>query len=441
MIKEKKRKVRIIAKKNPLQILKGYLRTFFFSFIIGSIITIGFVIQARNKTLDDIYAYNQRQSSIDKSVAQELVKSSNLLSDLNRKKYSVCMYVGEIYEAIGNYQNAQEAYQLAIEKAKVKNYAPYFKLIKVLVAQEKFLEANSILDSIKDKTDKDLIKFKTNSYIIIGDKYYSNAKFLSAVKCYEKAGFYYNKFAKKDLKIDNSIKERIVNSYIQTADILVKSGLNSEAIKFLKRAEKYAPDDYNVKYKLAIIFSDLDPELSVDYFEELLDKIPQKIDYEIYNTALMKSANIADLDNRPTRAKYYRYKIRSIDMFINRKVVYKNDIECFVKSFKLEKIRFHYPLKITYAFFNVSNSDIINLKADFILRHNEKPIETLTIDIANKNKPLFIAADNPNLVDVCFKKKIFSKKDLEEYTIEIYIYKDLKYKTFVSNSPLPINIY
>ena len=154
----------------------------------------------------------------------------------------------------------------------------------------------------------------------IADKYYSLSKFLSAAKTYEKANFYYNKFTKKDSAIDDVIKSRIVNSYIQTADIMVKSGYNSDAIRFLKKAEEYSPKDFNIRYKLAIVLSDADPETSVKYFEDLLEERPQDIDCAVYNNALMKAANIADLDNRPTEAKYYRYRIHSNDIFIGRKV-------------------------------------------------------------------------------------------------------------------------
>ena len=46
-------------------------------------------------------------------------------------------------------------------------------------------------------------------------------------------------------------------------------------------------------------------------FNDLLEECPQNIDYGVYNRALMKSANIADLEGRTTEAKYYRYKIHN----------------------------------------------------------------------------------------------------------------------------------
>lgn len=441
MIKEKKKKTKYNIEKNKTQILLEYLRTILCSFILAVIITVCLTIHARNEMIKDIFESDNTQSIMDKKVALEIILNTNLLQDLKNKTYSVCMHAGEICEIAEDYKDAQDAYELAIRKSKPGNYKPYYKLICVLVAQQKFEDANAVLDNIKDVSNKNLVKFKTRSYITIGDKYYSIGKFLSAARTYENAKFYYDKFEKKDKKVDEAIIERIINSYIHAADVMVKTGLNSDAVRFLKKAEKYAPDNLNLKYKLAIVLSDSDPEKSVEYLETLLEKIPQDIDYSVYNNALIKSANIADLDGRPTKAKYYRYKIHSIDMFINRKVVYKNDIETELKSFTIKKNLFSYPLKATYQFLNISNNDIFNLKGDFILCINNKEIETFTQVIANKNKPLYSYADTPNDVEIKFNKKIYTKKELENYNIKIYLYKDPKYKTYVGENKIPLKSF
>lgn len=437
MIKEKIKKTKYNFKKSKTQIIKEYLSTFLCSLCMAIIITTSLAIHARNEIIQDVFANNNEQSLMDRKVALKIIAETDLLEGLSNKSYSVCLHAGEICEVAGNYADAQKAYELAIHKAKPRFYKPYYKLICVLVAQEKFDKANAVLNNIDDITNKNLIKFKTRSYITIGDKYYSIGKFLSAAKSYENAKFYYDKFSKKDSVIEDSIKRRIINSYVQVADIMVKSGLNTDATRFLKKAEIYAPNDFKIRYKLAIILSDSDPEKSVEYFESLLKEIPQEIDYGVYNTALMKSANIADLDGRTTQAKYYRYKIRSIDMFVNRKVVYKNDIETTLKSFSIKKVLFTYPLVATYQFLNASNSDIINLKGDFVLCINDKPIETITKTVSDKRKPLLSGAMDSNEVDLKFQKKIFTKKELENYTIKIYLYKDDKYKTLVAENTIP----
>ena len=441
MIKEKKKITKYNIVKTKKQVFLEYARTVLCSIFIGFIITTILTINSRNEMLKNIYLEASVQQKIDKETALNLISQSNLLENLHSKKYSVCMHIAELYEAAGDYKDAKIVYEEAIQKAKPNDYKPYYRLLCVLLNLEDFDSSHAMLNNIKDIKSIPLLKFKTRSYITMGDKYYSIGKFLSAAKSYEKAEYYYNKFSKKDKKIEESIKDRIINSYIQVADIMVKSGYNSDAIRFLKKAEKYSPDNTSIKYKLAIVLTDSDPEKAITYLEELLEKAPQDIDYSLYGTALMKAANIADLDGRPTQAKYYRYKIHSIDMFLNRKVVYKNDIEIVFYPYTIKKVLFKYPLKTKYSFLNVSNTDIINLYADFELIHKDKVVECNTVQISNKNKPLLSYATEPNFVDINFKKNFFTKKELENYTIRIYLYKDKKYKTLVLENLIPTEAF
>lgn len=437
MIKEKKKITKYNFQKSKSQIAAEYFKTIAISVLVAAVITTGLAIKTRQDMIKNLYASTAVQKSLDMKIAQQIIENSDLTKDLETKNYIIAMNVGDIFMTAGDYENAQIAYEQAVEKVKPGIYKPYYKLVCALVSQEKFDKAEALLSTLKDHTDKELIKIKTRSYIVIGDKYFSIGKFLSAAKSYENANFYYSKFAKRDKAVDEAIKVRIVNSYIQTADIMVKSGFNSEAVKFLKRAESYAPDNFVVKYKLAIVLSDSDPEKSVEYFEPMLQKMPQDIDYGAYDRALMKAATIADLDNRPTKAKYYRYKIHSIDMFVNRKVVYKNDIETIITAFSVKKMLFTYPLKVTYAFKNVSNLNVKYMYGDFVLCCKDKPVETIYKVVSDADAPLIAGNPEPNEVTVKFKKKIYSKKDLEDYTIKIYLYKDKKYKTLVLENKIP----
>ena len=437
MIKEKIKKSKYNYKKNNFDNFIEYLRTIIVSFFVAIIITSSMAFHAKNEMTKNVFITQEERDFIDKKVATEVVSQTNLLKDLKNKNYSVCIQVGNIYKKAGKYKDAQKAYELAMQKSKKTSLSLYHNMICVLVAQENFTEAEEIMNNIKDISDKNVIKFKTRANLTIGDKYYSVGKFLSAAKYYEKAKFYYDKFSKKDEVIDESIKQRIQNSYIEVADIMVASGFNSEAVRFLHKAKAYNDKNFNICYKLAIILADLDPEASIKYFETLLKECPQKINYVAYENALVKSANIADLDGRTTKAKYYRYKIRSIDMFINRKVVYIDDINISIKNFNVKKNFFKYPLDVTYQFLNSSNSDIINLKGDFVLCEKGNPIETIEKIVSNKAKPLLTNSITPKEINVKFRKNIYTKKELENFTIKVYLYKDEKYKTLVFENYIP----
>ena len=103
-----------------------------------------------------------------------------------------------------------------------------------------------------------------------------------------------------------------------------------------------------------------------------------------------------------------------------------------VSNFDIKKKMFTYPIKLDFNFMNISAVDIINLKGDFVLTLNNKPIETLKVVVADKNAPLLSSTFEANLVPVKFKKTVFTKKELENYSIKVYLYKDEKFKTFVN---------
>lgn len=418
-----------------------YGRTVAISFGVALIFTLLLSVHARNEMIKNLYASPSGRLQIDEKIARQIIVQSDLTKDLNTKKYAVCMQVGNLYEMAHDYPNAQLAYELAVDKAKAGVYRPYQRLASVLIAQNKLKEAQNLLDSVSDVKNKQLIKFKTRAYIEMGDKLYSHGKFLSAAKSYEKASFYYKRFAKRDKKVDESINIRIVNAYLETANIMVKNGYNSDAVRFLKKAKKYDKDNFEIRYKLAIVYSDLNPIKSVKYFEPLLEEMPQRIDYGVFTKALMKAANIADLEGKPTLAKYYRYKIHSVDLFVEQKVVYPNDVEILLTSFNVRKILFKYKLRAIYKFKNASNKNINKLYAEFILKQNDKILETITKEVVNRNKPLVINGGKSGDVNVTFGKKIFTKKELEQYYIDIYLYKDEKYKTLVSSTKVPLKSF
>ena len=437
MIKEKARKKRFDDEKTLKQQLIGYSKTVFVSFFAALIFTILLSIHARSEMIKNIYANEAEKIRMEEAFAKQLVAQSDFTKDLQNKKYAMCMQVGQLYEAAQNYANAELAYKLAIEKAKTGVYTPYFKLAGVLIAQEKYQEAEDIINSLTDTKNITLIKSKTRAYLTMGDKYYSTGKFLSAAKSYEMANYYYNRFKKQDKVVAESINERIVNAYIQTADVMVKNGYNSDGVRFLKKAEKRAPKNYLIKYKLGIIYSDLDPVKAVQYFVPLLNKMPQDIDYEVYTAALMKASNILDLENKPTQAKQYRYKIRSIDIFIKQNVIYRNDVEIIPEDIKIRKPFFKYIIDSKFVIKNTSGEDIRQLYADFVLRNGKKEVTSYTTKCVDKLKPLTSDGGVTEPINIKFNKNIFTKRELKKYFIDIYVYKDKKYKTLAATIKLP----
>ena len=440
MIKEKKKK----KKKEELTLSKElaiYIKTAVISFAIAAIIAVLMSFHARTEMIKNLYSSKSNKAKIEKQVAQQIVSHSDLISSLHNKNYAVMVHVGTLYEAAGDYAKAEYAYHLATQKSPNYRYLAFKKLAIVLISQGKIADAEEVLNSIEDVNNINLIRFKTRVYIVLGDKYYSEGKFLKAADAYEKANYYYNRLKKKDKYVRKSIYKRLVNSYLEAASVIVKNGYNSDAVRFLKKALKYDPDNLKIQYRLAIVYADLDPIVSIEYFEPLIAKIPQEIDYNTFSNVLIKAANIMDLEGNAIKAKYYRYKIHSLDMYINRKVVYNNEVNVILNSFIIKKTFLKYKLKANFTIKNISSQDITKMAADFVLRQNDEEKERIEINCASKKKPLFSNGGAYEDITIKFDYDIFTKRELGQYYVDVYLYKVPKYKTLVGTFKVPNKSY
>ena len=437
MIKEKakKKKRKGITLKEELT---GYIKTAGISFLAAATFTILLSYHARSQMIKDLYSSKSEKSKLEQKIAQQIVSHSDLTATLHDKNYAVMMQVGNLYETAGELQKAEYAYHLATQKAPNGKYLSFQKLAIVLISQNKTEDAEKIINSIDDINNLSLIRFKTRANIVLGDKYFSLGKFLKAADAYENANYYYSKLKKQDKTVKESIRKRMVNAYVEAAAIIVKNGYNSDAARFLQKALKYDPNNLNIQYRLAIVYSDLNPIKAIEYFEPLISKIPQEIDRDIFNNTLMKAANIMDIEGNGIRAKYYRYKVHTLDVYTRNKVVYKDDIDVILNSFNIKKFLFTYKLNSTYTIKNISSVDINKLSAEFVLRQNDEQKELLTVSCATKRKPLYSNGGECKDINIKFGKNIFTKHELKNYYIDIYLYKEPKYKTLVGSFKVPL---
>ena len=107
-------------------------------------------------------------------------------------------------------------------------------------------------------------------------------------------------------------------------------------------------------------------------------------------------------------------------------------------SFSVKKVWLKYKLKPVYKFANISNIDVINMSATFVLRNGEDEVERVDKNIVNRSYPLLSNGGETNEVEVVFGKNIFTKRELKQYEIDVYLYKDEKYKTLVNTIKLPL---
>ena len=121
----------------------------------------------------------------------------------------------------------------------------------------------------------------------------------------------------------------------------------------------------------------------------------------------MKAANIEDIKGNGVKAKYYRYKVNSLEQFLNAKVVNKNDIEMYLDYFSIKKFLFTYHLKAKFKIKNVSTRDIVKMDTEFVLRKGDKLKESIRLNSANKKQPLLLNGENTADAVINFNEKIY----------------------------------
>ena len=129
MIKEKRKKTKYNTVKPTSQIVMEYVRTILISFSIGIVITSFLAIHARSEMIKNLYAENGDKNSINKAIAEQIIKNTDLMADLPNKRYDICIKVGDLYMAVNDYQNAEVAYNAANLKDKPGMYTADYKCI------------------------------------------------------------------------------------------------------------------------------------------------------------------------------------------------------------------------------------------------------------------------------------------------------------------------
>ena len=86
-----------------------------------------------------------------------------------------------------------------------------------------------------------------------------------------------------------------------------------------------------------------------------------------------------------------------------------------------------------FKFKNISSADIYKASVDFVLRQGDTEKERLTEELSSKKKPLFSNGYETDDIAIKMGQNILTKKELEQYYIDIYVYKDEKFKTLIAS--------
>lgn len=304
----------------------------------------------------------------------------------NPSDYSINVKLGNLYELIFGYAQAEEQYKKAIEKSPYGVYSSYLGLANLYVKQNKYKKALEIVKKIKDTDHKPLLIAKGDFYMNLGDALWQKSHYDDAVNQYKIAFFYYKKVDsdKKNIAITG-----ILDCYNKIADNYYKHRKLDKAIESLETALLYKETPI-LFYKLAILYKNFDPQQAYNYMEKTYKTDPGLINYDMYEEILISLIKMYYENGDDLRTDLYKHKLRAIRNFEKRYVITDSDIA--IEPVKLKVKNNLFKTKQTIIFkYKIENNSKYDFNTLYIiakLRYNDKTKTVLEEKLYSKKHPL-----------------------------------------------------
>lgn len=381
-----------------------------------------------------VYQDQDRQRVQDATVDDSLI---NVLIDKNKQMeyqypddYKINLKLGTLYEAKKNYKDAEIEYKTAISKAPFDQYRPVYRLASLYIFLNRLDEAQNLIDKIDERPDKRLIKYKGDIYSSLGDKYYSQGDYDNASQRYEKALFYYKIINCPRIDL---IKGNLASSYIYLAEIKLDQMQVDDAIEYLQSA-KAIFDAPIIKYKLALLLMDRDPDTAYQYLDEVFETAPEIINYDTYNKFLSELAEDANYEGDFTQAQLYEFKIKKLKDYFKTNIISVEDLKIVGQEGRITLNRWvnKYNIYFDLSFKNISKYSMSSLFLNVVFKDGNNIIQTYTQQVADDKSKLNAGAQSP-IVGMKFSiSRSLQDPQPKKITAEVYVSKsEHSYKLFL----------
>ncbi len=304
----------------------------------------------------------------------------------NPGDYSINVKLGNLYELMFSYGQAEEQYKKAINKSPFGVYSSYLGLANLYIKMGKYNQALNIVKRLKNTDHKPLLIAKGDFYMNLGDALWEKSNYEEAVKQYKIAFFYYK-------KVDSNKKESAINGildcYNKIADVEFKHHNIYRAIESLETALLYKETPI-VQYKLAILYKDIDPIQANAYMEKTYKTDPGIINFDIYENILFNLINYYYSNGKDVETELYKQKLKIIRNFQKRYVITDNDVKINIISLRYKENFFKTKknLKVKFTIENTSKYDFNTLYILVKLRDENKSNEVFSQRFYSKKIPL-----------------------------------------------------
>lgn len=363
-----------------------YLRTIAITLVVIflSIIALFFVIK------HNIYDKNtqpQAEETIDYELIGVMIQKNKAQETKSPDDYKINIKLGTLYEIKKDYNNAELEYEKAVDKAPCTDFKPKYKLALLYLHTNKAEKAEEVINKITDFHDKRLVKYKADVFEKLGDFYYNAGDYEDAIDKYEKSLFYWQIISdRKEIKY---VKNSLASSYVYLADTYVSEMEPDYAVESLKTALTMF-DVPILKYKLALLLIDENPEEANQYFEEVFKEAPELINYDTYSNFLTAMSQEANANGDTALAQLYQFKQKKVKEFFETNVLSIDDIalEDVEGRIRANNLFGKYYIGLEAKLKNVSKTQIDSLFIQIVFKDKEEIIGDYTKQIVDKKIPL-----------------------------------------------------
>lgn len=408
-----------------------YTRTIIISLIVALIIA-GVATGFSNVLAEHHYKLASKLKNKEQDnqmIGYLITKYENELTK-NPSDYNLNVKLGNLYELLFSYKQAEENYKNAINKSPYGVYSPHIALANMYIKTEDFSKAQAVIKKLRDVDHKPLLIAKGDFYIELGDAFWKKSSYNAALKQYKLALYYYK-------KVDSNKKEQaidgILDCYSKLASKHFLAKKTDEAIHDIETAIIYRETPI-LNYKLALLYQDKNIFEAVKYLEKTHAVDPGIINYDLYEKILINAIKEAQSMNLNTEMMLYHQKYKMIKQFRKRYVFTDKDYGIEIVSHKLKTNIFGNKKNIDVKF-RIKNKTKENLNTLFIVveaKYNEKTQIVYNNVLFSKKNPLKPKASSDilhfnisfddekdiiNTKNITFNFNVSKKQNMRKYTI------------------------
>ena len=235
--------------------------------------------------------------------------------------YYIDIKLAEIYESLNKLDKAEEFYNSALKKSSRSDYSLF--RYAIFCSKHSLYATSAIIAEELNMSNKYHNQYKARIYESLGDNLEKDNQPQGANKAYQVA----YKYAKalNDFKYLNIIKEKYANSYIKLADYNIQNNNPQDAILNLNNSLKLS-EKLLAKYKLGLIYVDIDKIQADRYISEVFNKNPYIVNPYLYNKLLNDLINDSKAANKLGSVNYYSTKLSRFKKQLLKYYIYKDDI-------------------------------------------------------------------------------------------------------------------